>query len=156
MSPFQQHYQARWIQLQLILYHFVAAWMEPLWENQCIWNTPPNLGCKQNLWPAVWHLRHHVLSVNAFHLSNVVPVPPTLFHNKQNVRSNKKTSAKSKAQISSLFVFQVSKALPFQVSLQDQLLVQEDHQRKHPWPIVSPQLPSLKLDTMATIQNLSF
>ena len=51
---------------------------------------------------------------------------------------------------------QVSKALPFQVSLQDQLLVQEDHQRKHPWPIVSPQLPSTKLGSMATIQNLSF
>lgn len=54
MSQIQQHYQARWVQLQLILYHFVATWMEPLWENRCIWDTypPKNLGCEHNKAPA--------------------------------------------------------------------------------------------------------
>ena len=141
-------YQARWIQ-QLILYHFVAAWMETLWENQCIcddYHPPSNLGCEHNKAPATSRpLRSRFSPVRCLWNQN----------NKQfTVRSDNKTSAKSKAQNSSLFVFQVSKALPFQVSLQDQLLVQEDHQRKHPWPIVSPQLPSTKLDSMEPLMNL--
>ena len=68
MSPFQQHYQARWIQLQLI---FIILWQLE-WNHYGKTNVFGILTTPQTRDVNITrHLRHHVLSVNAFHLSDV-------------------------------------------------------------------------------------
>lgn len=69
MSPIQQHYQARWIQLQLI---FIILWQLE-WNHYGKTNVFGMITTPHQTWDVniTRHLRHHVLSVNAFHLSNV-------------------------------------------------------------------------------------